>query len=65
MMTDRDRLGTVQGELLTALADLVEHATDTVWLSAGETVFERLAYLFETAGGDRAELVARWPEYFG
>lgn len=63
-MADAVRLAQVQGEILTALGDLVEHAEDTVWLTDGETVFERLAYLFEVAGGDRAALMARWPEYF-
>lgn len=63
-MARAQRLGEVRGEILIALRDLVEETEDTVWLSAGETVFERLAYLFEVAGGDRAVLVARWPEYF-
>ncbi|TVO57543.1 hypothetical protein [Denitromonas halophila] len=58
------RLSITQAEILAAMADLVEGATDTVWLTDGETVFERLAYLYETAGGDRADLVARFPEYF-
>lgn len=58
------RLDVTQAEILTAMADLVENATDTVWLTDGETVFERLAYLYETAGGNRDVLVQRWPEYF-
>jgi hypothetical protein len=63
-MAAADRLFAVRTEILTALGDLVEHAEDTVWLTDGETVFERLAYLFEVAGGDRAALMSRWPEYF-
>lgn len=58
------RLDETRVELLSAMADLVEGATETVWLTEAETVFERLAYLYEVAGGDRAALLARWPEYF-
>lgn len=58
------RLDITQAEIMQAMADLVEGATDTVWLTDGETVFERLAYLYETAGGDRAALQSRFPEYF-
>jgi len=58
------RLDVTQAEIMQAMADMVEGATDTVWLTDGETVFERLAYLYETAGGNRAALVERWPEYF-
>jgi hypothetical protein len=63
-MADADRLAEVRIEILGAMGDLIEHADTTVWLTDDETVFERLAYLFEVAGGDRALLVARWPEYF-
>lgn len=58
------RLDETQAELLTALRDLVEHATDTLWLTDTETVFERLAYLYEVAGGNRVDLVREFPEYF-
>lgn len=58
------RLEETQGEIVKAMEALTEAAGDTVWLSDGETVFERLAYLYEVAGGDRACLMARWPEYF-
>lgn len=63
-MDDADRLAAVRIEILGALADLVDYAEDTVWLTEGETVFERLAYLYEVSGGDRSMLVERWPEYF-
>lgn len=58
------RLDETRVELLSAMSDLVEGATETVWLTEAETVFERLAYLYEVAGGDRATLAERWPEYF-
>lgn len=58
------RLDVTQAEIMQAMADLIEGSDDTIWLTDGETVFERLAYLYETAGGDRAALVGRWPEYF-
>lgn len=58
------RLEETRAELLTAMRDLAANADDTVWLTEGETVFERLAYLYEVAGGGRALLVREWPEYF-
>lgn len=58
------RLEETQAEILSAMQSLTESATDTVWLTDEETVFERLAYLYEVAGGNRAILIARWPEYF-
>lgn len=58
------RLDQAQSEILQAMRDLVAHAEDTVWLTDTETVFERLSYLYEVAGGDRQVLVAEWPENF-
>lgn len=58
------RLAETRSEIFAAMADLVEGATDTVWLNGDETMFERLAYLYEVSGGDRSELIMRWPEYF-
>ena len=65
MVSDRERLDLVIGELVNTMRDLRDKAADTVWISECETAFERLTYIFETAGGDRAELVAEFPEYFG
>ncbi|THF60918.1 hypothetical protein [Pseudothauera rhizosphaerae] len=64
MDRDSGRLSAVRSEIFAALNDLVECAEGTVWLTDGETLFERLAYLYEVADGDRAVLAARWPEYF-
>lgn len=50
--------------ILLAMRDLHDHATDTVWLTKHETVFERLANIYGYAGGDPATLAAMWPEYF-
>ncbi|MCK9308403.1 MAG: hypothetical protein M0P17_12855 [Methanoculleus sp.] len=50
--------------ILQAMRDLHDNATDTVWLTASETVFERLASIYGYAGGDPATLAAMWPEYF-
>lgn len=47
-----------------AMVDLVEHAPDTLWLTATETVFERLAFIYMRAGGDRADLQRDFHEYF-
>lgn len=58
------RLEETRAELLTAMRDLTANADDTVWLSDSETVFERLAYLYEVAGGDRQVLMSEFPEYF-
>lgn len=58
------RLDETRAEIMAAMRDLVEHGEDTLWLTDTETVFERLAYLYEVAGGDRKALVQAWPEYF-
>lgn len=58
------RLRNTQDELLLAMQELVDHAEDTIWLNDFETVFERLAYLFEVAGGARSTLIERWPQVF-
>ena len=50
--------------ILAAMRDLHDNATDTVWLTPHETVFERLASIYGYAGGDPATLAAMWPEYF-
>ena len=50
--------------ILLAMKDLCENATDTVWLTKYETVFERLVSIYGYAGGDSAKLVELWPEYF-
>lgn len=63
-MGDTDRLAEVRIEIVGAMNDLIAHAEDTVWMTCRETVFERLVYLFEVAGGQRATLMERWPEYF-
>lgn len=60
----RRRLDETRDEIIKAMHELVEHADDTVWLTPWETVFERLAYLYEVAGGNRKELVLLWPENF-
>lgn len=51
--------------LLQAMRDLEKHADDTLWIGPGETVFERLATIYLSAGGDPAALMAEWPHYFG
>lgn len=58
------RLEETRAEILTAMRDLIEHADDTLWLTGTETVFERLAYLYEVSGGERINLVREFPEYF-
>jgi len=64
-MTDLERrLSETRDEIIKAMTDLIESADDTVWLSDSETVIERLAYLYEVAGGNRNDLVLLWPEYF-
>lgn len=50
--------------ILLAMKDLCKHASDTVWLTPAETVFERLASIYGYAGGDPEELAALWPEYY-
>lgn len=58
------RLDETQAEIRNAMRDLCEHADDTVWLTQSETMFERLCYLYEVAGGDRDDLAKEWPEDF-
>ena len=53
-----------RGIILAAMQDLHNNATDTIWLTPHETVFERLASIYGYAGGDPATLAAMWPEYF-
>lgn len=50
--------------ILMAMKDLQDNATDTVWLTPHETVFERLAAIYGYAGGDPTTLAEMWPEYF-
>jgi len=50
--------------ILLAMKDLCDNATDTVWLTKYETVFERLASIYGYAGGDTSVLADIWPEYF-
>jgi hypothetical protein len=50
--------------ILVAMNDLQHHATDTVWLTPFETVFERLAQIYQEAGGSREFLQQMYPEYF-
>lgn len=54
-----------RAHILQAMKDVCESATDTVWLTDTETVFERLATIYSLAGGDNATLASMWPEYFG
>ena len=51
-------------QLLEMMEALEENATDTLWLTASETVFERLCEIYLSAGGSQDELTARWPYYF-
>ena len=57
-------LVTTREHILLAMRDLQDNATDTVWLTKCETVFERLASIYGYAGGDPATLAAMFPEYF-
>ena len=50
--------------ILLAMRDLQDNATDTVWLTKSETVFERLASIYGYAGGDPATMAEMFPEYF-
>ena len=58
------RLDETRAEIVLSLRELAESADDTLWLTDAETVFERLAYLYEVAGGDRIALVREFPAYF-
>lgn len=51
-------------QLLEMMEAIEENATDTLWLTANETVFERLCEIYLSAGGSQDELTARWPYYF-
>lgn len=55
---------TVAPMIFKAMCDLSNHATDTLWIGPGETVFERLSHLYLASGGDEGCLSAKWPEYF-
>lgn len=51
--------------LLQAMRDIEKNATDTYWIGPGETVFERLAEIYLSAGGEPKALMREWPHYFG
>lgn len=51
-------------QILLMMEALEKNAADTVWLTATETVFERLCDIYLSAGGCQEELTARWPYYF-
>jgi hypothetical protein len=53
-----------QEHILKAMVNLHDNAVDTVWLTPHETVFERLADMFQLAGGSAATLAQMWPQYF-
>lgn len=51
-------------DLLTCIVDMCEHATDTYWVSNGETLWERMVSIYEKHGGDMEALKVKFPEYF-
>lgn len=57
-------LAATQEHILMAMRDLNDHATDTVWLTDHETVFDRLMSIYQHAGGDPLKLADAFPEYF-
>jgi len=55
----------MQEEILCTMQDLSESATDTVWVTETETMFDRLTELYLLAGGNLQRLQELWPEYLG
>lgn len=58
------KLEIMQGAIIQAMKDLCENATDTVWITDSETMFERLTELFFLADGNKNTLQKIWPEHF-
>tara|TARA_B100001971_G_scaffold213216_1_gene245911 strand:- start:4050 stop:4502 length:453 start_codon:yes stop_codon:yes gene_type:complete len=51
-------------DLLRCMVDMHDNATDTYWVNAGETLWERMASIYEKNGGDMEEIKAKFPQYF-
>ena len=56
---------TLTQAILQAMVDLCNHATDTVWISSSETMFNRLETLYIESGGTHSKLEQIYPEYCG
>lgn len=54
----------LRADILQAMKDLVTSAEDTVWIGQGETMFERLGYVYLKSEGDRSILEKSFPEYY-
>lgn len=51
-------------DFLQCMVDMHDNATDTYWVNAGETLWERMASIYEKHGGDMKALEAKFPQYF-
>lgn len=59
------RLDETRDKILKAMQDyFAPDDSEDDWLIDLDTVFDRLAYLYEVAGGSRKDLVLRWPDFF-
>ena len=51
-------------ELLKCMVDMHANAEDVLWVNSGETLWERMASIYEKHGGDMGALKAKFPQYF-
>ena len=49
--------------IVIAMKDIQTNADDTLWINSGETVFERLWYIYTLHGGDEEVLKEAFPLY--
>ena len=58
------KLSKVQSEIIVTMEDLCNNADDTIFITDSETMFERLCFIYKTAGGEIGNLKKIWPQYF-
>ena len=51
-------------DFLQCMVDMHDNATDTYWVNDGETLWERMASIYEKHGGDMEAIKAKFPQYF-
>ena len=51
-------------DFLQCMVDMHDNATDTYWVNDGETLWERMASIYEKHGGDMETIKAKFPLYF-
>jgi len=54
----------ILNDIFKCMVDLHESDPDIIWVNCGETLWERLASIYENHGGDMSVLKSHFSEYF-